>query len=62
MTTKDADLSAGERAWDPVASTAAEVAQRLDVDPATGLSADEAAKRLASHGPNRLTAVSTSAS
>ena len=56
MTTKDADLSAVERPWDPVATTAAEVAQKLDVDPASGLSADEAAKRLASHGPNRLTA------
>ena len=56
MTTKDADLSAVERSWDPVATTAAEVAQKLDVDPASGLSADEAAKRLASNGPNRLTA------
>ena len=56
MTTKDADLSAVERSWDPVATTAAEVAQKLDVDPASGLSADEAAKRLATNGPNRLTA------
>ena len=56
MTTKDADLSAVERPWDPVATTAAEVAQKLDVDPANGLSAGEAAKRLASNGPNRLTA------
>ena len=47
MTTKDADLSAVERPWDPVATTAAEVAQKLDVDPASGLSADEAARRLA---------------
>src|SRR5918995_1471665 len=56
MTTKDADVSAVERPWDPVATTAAEVARELDVDPATGLSAGEAAKRLASNGPNRLTA------
>jgi P-type Ca2+ transporter type 2C len=56
MTTMDSDVSAVERPWDPVATTAADVAQKLDVDPATGLSAAEAAKRLASHGPNRLTA------
>ena len=40
----------------PTASDAVEVARNLDVDPAQGLSADEAASRLASHGPNRLTA------
>ena len=56
MTTQDTDLSAVERPWDPVATTAAEVAQKLEVDPANGLSAGEAAKRLASNGPNRLTA------
>jgi Ca2+-transporting ATPase len=56
MTTMDSDVSAVERPWDPVATTAADVAQKLEVDPATGLSATEAAKRLASNGPNRLTA------
>lgn len=39
---------------DPVALEAAEVARGLGVDPATGLSAAEAASRLASHGPNQL--------
>ena len=33
---------------------AAAVAQHLGVDPARGLSADEAARRLAEHGPNSL--------
>ena len=35
---------------------AIEVAQQLGVDPAQGLSADEARRRLQEHGPNRLTA------
>jgi Ca2+-transporting ATPase len=35
---------------------ASEVAQQLGVDPAQGLSADEARRRLQEHGPNRLTA------
>jgi len=35
---------------------ATEVAQQLGVDPAQGLSADEARRRLQEHGPNRLTA------
>ena len=55
MTTKDVDFSAVERPRDPVASTAADVALELGVDPAAGLSAEEAGSRLASHGPNRLT-------
>jgi Ca2+-transporting ATPase len=33
-----------------------EIASRLDVDPASGLSAAEAKRRLEEHGPNRLTA------
>jgi Ca2+-transporting ATPase len=32
------------------------IASRLDVDPARGLSAAEAKRRLEQHGPNRLTA------
>ena len=40
----------------PTASDAVEVARNLDVDPARGLTAAEAASRLASHGPNRLAA------
>lgn len=40
---------------DPVAAEAAAVARGLGVDPATGLTAEEARSRLASHGPNRLT-------
>lgn len=40
---------------DPVAAEVADVAHDLGVDPALGLSADEARSRLASHGPNRLT-------
>ena len=40
----------------PTASDAVEVARNLDVDPAQGLTAGEAAARLASHGPNRLAA------
>src|SRR3954471_13772236 len=35
---------------------AAAVAEQLGVDPARGLSADEAARRLEEHGPNQLTA------
>jgi Ca2+-transporting ATPase len=35
---------------------AIEVARQLGVDPAQGLSADEARRRLQEHGPNRLTA------
>ena len=51
MTTQDAELSAVERPWDPVATTAAEVAQKLEVDPANGLSSGEAAKLIAANGP-----------
>lgn len=40
---------------DPVAAEAAAVARGLGVDTATGLTAEEARSRLASHGPNRLT-------
>ncbi len=39
---------------DPSLRYAAEVAAELGVDPAQGLSADEAARRLAEHGPNEL--------
>ena len=40
----------------PTAMDAVEVARNLDVDPTQGLTAGEAAARLASHGPNRLAA------
>ncbi len=40
----------------PWAEDAVAVAARLDVDPARGLSSDEAATRLESHGPNQLEA------
>jgi Ca2+-transporting ATPase len=40
----------------PTASDAVDVARGLAVDPAQGLSAAEAASRLASHGPNQLLA------
>src|SRR4051794_16658963 len=39
----------------PVSATADAVAAGLGVDPSRGLSAAEAASRLASHGPNQLT-------
>jgi P-type Ca2+ transporter type 2C len=40
----------------PWAEDAAAVASRLGVDPERGLSSDEAAARLARHGPNQLEA------
>ena len=43
----------------PAAATTDEVARELGVDPATGLSRDEAADRLGQHGPNRLAAART---
>ncbi|HEU5036439.1 MAG TPA: HAD-IC family P-type ATPase [Nocardioides sp.] len=43
-------------ARDVVAADVAQVAADLGVDPAQGLSGDEARSRLASHGPNRLAA------
>ena len=43
----------GEQLWHTL--PAAEVAESLGVDPARGLSAAEAAKRLEEHGPNRFT-------
>ena len=39
---------------DPTLVDAADVARALGVDPQTGLSAEEAARRLAEHGPNEL--------
>ncbi len=41
---------------DPVAASVDEVARELGVEPAEGLSAEEARSRLASHGPNQLAA------
>ena len=48
--THDPDL----RATTPVAAEVAQVARELGVDPARGLSAEEARSRLESHGANRL--------
>ena len=56
MASQDVAPVAGPRTPEPVASEAVEVAQGIGVDPAVGLSADEARSRLASHGPNRLAA------
>jgi P-type Ca2+ transporter type 2C len=55
MTTQDAPTTAPRHGPDPVSTEAADVARELGVDPATGLSADEARSRLATHGPNQLT-------
>lgn len=41
-------------AFDPVSAEVDQVAREVGVDPARGLSADEARSRLESHGPNRL--------
>jgi Ca2+-transporting ATPase len=54
MTTQDAPISAVTNAADPVSIAAAEVARGLDVDPDRGLSAQEAANRLSTYGPNLL--------
>src|SRR5687768_2302015 len=45
---------ADRRGFDPVAADVDEVARELGVDPARGLSGDEARVRLESHGANRL--------
>src|SRR3954453_4066332 len=55
MSTQDAVAARGPVS-NPVAEEATDVARGLGVDPAVGLSVAEAAARLASHGPNRLTA------
>ena len=50
-----ATTSAADRdAFDPVSAEVEQVAREVGVDPARGLSADEARSRLESHGPNRL--------
>src|ERR1700742_4136194 len=54
MTTKDAPISVVPNPHDPVSTEAAEVARDLAVDPERGLSAEEAASRLSTYGPNRL--------
>ena len=56
MTSQDVAPVADPRMPDPVASEAAHVARGLGVDPAVGLTAEEARSRLASGGPNRLAA------
>src|SRR3954470_24808067 len=50
------DVATPGRMADPVAEPVDAVARSLGVDPAQGLSAAEAASRLASHGPNQLAA------
>ena len=54
MSTQDVQGSDVRRSTDPVASTAADVAHELGVDPALGLASEEAARRLSTFGPNRL--------
>src|SRR5215510_1541353 len=50
----DAQRTPASAAENPVSATADAVAAGLGVDPSQGLSAAEAASRLASHGPNQL--------
>lgn len=52
--THDTQISGVERPPSPVGSPAPTVALGLGVDPASGLTADEARSRLASHGANKL--------
>lgn len=54
MASPDLTHGPGLRATAPVAAEVAEVARDLGVDPALGLSAEEARSRLQSHGANRL--------
>ena len=56
MTSRDIAPPAGRSMLDPVAAEIDQVATGLGVDPATGLTAEEARARLGSHGPNRLAA------
>src|SRR6478752_521069 len=56
MTGQDHAPAVGRGAPHAVADPVEQVARDLDVDPARGLSSQEAASRLASHGPNRLAA------
>ena len=54
MSTQDVQGFVAQRPTDPVATTAADVARQLGVDPAHGLTSGEAERRLAKFGPNRL--------
>ena len=54
MTTLDLNPGPGGGMPNPVAAETDEVARELGVEPARGLSAEEARSRLESHGPNRL--------
>ena len=54
MTSREITPVADRNMSDPVAAGADQVAHELGVDPGRGLSAQEAASRLASHGPNKL--------
>ena len=56
MTSRDLAPVADRSMPDPVAAEVDQVASGLGVDPAAGLTAEEARARLASHGPNRLAA------
>ncbi|WP_299923649.1 HAD-IC family P-type ATPase [uncultured Nocardioides sp.] len=54
MASPDTAAVADRRGFDPVAADVDEVARELGVDPARGLSGDEARVRLESYGANRL--------
>ncbi|GIM67623.1 hypothetical protein Pve01_89440 [Planomonospora venezuelensis] len=54
MASPDTAAVADRRGFDPVAADVDEVARELGVDPARGLSGDEARARLESYGANRL--------
>ncbi len=56
MTGPDVTPVADRSTPSPVGSEVDQVAHELQVDPARGLSAEEARSRLASHGPNQLAA------
>ena len=56
MSVTDLTPERGPVAADPVAASTEQVARDLGVEPESGLSAEEAQARLASHGPNRLAA------
>ncbi|RYP84063.1 hypothetical protein EKO23_17465, partial [Nocardioides guangzhouensis] len=54
MATDDTTATEARPGGSAAGRPAAEVARDLGVEPEQGLSADEAARRLAEHGPNQL--------
>ena len=56
MPTESTHVAGAPARLDPVAAEAAAVAADLGVDPAVGLTAEEARSRLATYGPNQLAA------